>query len=124
MPNDEWFRTLADGRKVKFSHDELMETTFITAQIQGNEVVYSILLNKAEVKLSREEVEGRFQRELSKKWLRRLTVMARPLRVLSDSRVLSRGLGDARLRHFFPDTGECRYVRFVPGFPYGSHVYP
>jgi hypothetical protein len=67
MPNDEWFRKLADGRKVKFSHDELMETTFITAQIQGNEVVYSILLNKAEVKLSREEVEGRFQRELSKK---------------------------------------------------------
>jgi len=56
MPNDEWVRTLADGRKVKFSHDELMETTFITAQIQGNEVVYSILLNKAEVKLSREEV--------------------------------------------------------------------
>ena len=67
MPNDEWIRTFADGRKVKFSRDELMDTTFITAQIQGNEVVYSILLNKAEIKLSREEVEGRFQRELSKK---------------------------------------------------------
>ncbi len=52
---------------MKFSHDELMDTTFITAQIQGNEVVYSILLNKAEIELSREEVEGRFQRELSKK---------------------------------------------------------
>ena len=67
MPNDEWIRTLADGRKVKFSHDELMDATFITAQIEGNEVVYSILLNKAETKLSREEVEGRFQRELSRK---------------------------------------------------------
>jgi hypothetical protein len=67
MPNDEWIRTLADGRKVKFSHDELMDATFITAQIEGNEVVYSILLNKAETKLSREGVEGRFERELSRK---------------------------------------------------------
>jgi hypothetical protein len=67
MPNDEWIRTFADGRKVKFSHDELMDATFITAQIEGNEVVYSILLNKAETKLSREEVERRFERELSRK---------------------------------------------------------
>jgi hypothetical protein len=67
MPNDEWFRTLADGRKVKFNHDEVMDVTFITAQVEGNEVVYSILLNMAEAKLSRKEVEGRFQRELLKK---------------------------------------------------------
>jgi hypothetical protein len=67
MPNDEWIRTLADGRKVKFNHDELTDATFITAQIQGNEVVHSILLNKADTKLSREGVEGRFERELSKK---------------------------------------------------------
>jgi len=67
MLNDEWIRTFADGRKVKFSHDELLDATFITAQIEGNEVVYSILLNKAETKLSREEVEGPFERELSKK---------------------------------------------------------
>ena len=67
MPENEWIRTFADGRNVKFSHDELMDSTFITAQIEGNEVVYSILLNKAETKLSREEVEGRFERELSKK---------------------------------------------------------
>ncbi|MGO8792501.1 MAG: hypothetical protein ACLQVL_34650 [Terriglobia bacterium] len=52
---------------VKFCHDEVMGVTFITAQIAGNEVVYSILLNVAETKLSREEVEGRFQRELLKK---------------------------------------------------------
>jgi len=30
MPSDESMRTLADGRKVKFSHDELMDNTFIT----------------------------------------------------------------------------------------------
>ena len=67
MPTDEWIRTIADGKKVKFSHDELTDATFITAQIEGNEVVYSILLNKVETKLSREEVEGRFERELSRK---------------------------------------------------------
>jgi hypothetical protein len=66
MPNDEWIRTFADGRNVKFSHDELIDATFITAQIEGNEVVYSILLSKAEAKLSRKEVERRFARELSK----------------------------------------------------------
>ena len=30
MPDDEWIRTFADGKKVKFSHDELMDNTFIT----------------------------------------------------------------------------------------------
>ena len=54
MPNDEWIRTRADGRKVKFSHDEVIDFTFITAQVEGNEVVYSVLLNKAETNLSRE----------------------------------------------------------------------
>ncbi|MGA2078304.1 MAG: hypothetical protein ABSH52_32855 [Terriglobia bacterium] len=67
MPNDEWIRTLADGRKVKFNQDELRGATFITAQIEGNEVVYSILLNKAETKLSRRDVEARFDPELSRK---------------------------------------------------------
>jgi hypothetical protein len=52
---------------VKFNQDELMDATFITAQIEGNEVVYSILLNKAKTKLTREVVEGRFERELSRK---------------------------------------------------------
>jgi hypothetical protein len=67
MPSDEWITTLADGRKVKFSHDGVVDAAFITAQIEGNEVVYSILLNRAETNLSRKEVEGRFQRELAKK---------------------------------------------------------
>jgi hypothetical protein len=52
---------------VKFNQDELRDATFITAQIEGNEVVYSILLNKAETKLSRRDVEARFDPELSRK---------------------------------------------------------
>jgi hypothetical protein len=67
MPDDEWIRTLPDGRRVKFSHDEVMNATFLTAQVEGNEVVYSILVNEAQTMSSREEVEGRFERELSKK---------------------------------------------------------
>ena len=67
MPSDDWIGTLPDGRGVKFSHDELMDATFITARIERNEVVYSILLSKGETKLSRKDVEGRFQHELSKK---------------------------------------------------------
>ena len=68
LRNAENFRKLGiRHRQVKFSDDELTDATFITAQIEGNEVVYSILLNKAESNLSRKEIEGRFQHELSKK---------------------------------------------------------
>jgi hypothetical protein len=41
-----------------------LEATFITAQVEGNAVVYSILVNKGKTKLRREEVEGRFRGEL------------------------------------------------------------
>ena len=48
MPNQEWIKTLADGRKVKFTCQELLVVgAFITAQIAGNEVVYSVVLTKA-----------------------------------------------------------------------------
>jgi hypothetical protein len=68
MPDEEWVKTLADGRKVKFIYQELPENgAFMTAQIAGNEVVYSIVLTKARNPLSREDVESRFQSELSKK---------------------------------------------------------
>jgi hypothetical protein len=67
VPDDEWVRTLADGRKVKFSHDQLTEITFITAQLGGNEVAYSVMLPNSEITLSREEVERRFEHELPKK---------------------------------------------------------
>ncbi|MGC1483183.1 MAG: hypothetical protein WA789_05260 [Candidatus Acidiferrum sp.] len=68
MPDEEWIKTFADGRKVKFIYQELPEDgAFITAQIAGNEVVYSVVLTKAGNPLSREDVEGHFNAELAKK---------------------------------------------------------
>ena len=68
MPDEEWIKTLEDGRKVKFFYQELAEDgAFISAQIAGNEVVYSIILTKARNPLSREDVENHFKGELSKK---------------------------------------------------------
>jgi len=68
MPDEEWMKTLADGRKVKFIYQELpKDGAFITAQIEGNEVVYSVVLAKARNPLSREDVESHFNGELSKK---------------------------------------------------------
>ena len=67
MPDQEWIKTLEDGRKVKFIYQELLEDgAFITAQLAGNEVVYSVVLTKAGNPLSREDVEGHFEGELSK----------------------------------------------------------
>ena len=68
MSDDEWIKTLEDGRKVKFIYQALPEDgAFITAQIAGNEVVYSVVLTKARNPLSREDVESHFKGELSKK---------------------------------------------------------
>jgi hypothetical protein len=68
MPNEEWIKTLEGGRKVKFICQELPEDgAFITAQLEGNEVVYSVVLTKARNPLSREDVESHFKGELSKK---------------------------------------------------------
>lgn len=68
MPEQEWIKTLEDGRKVKFTYQELAQHgAFITAQIAGNRVVYSIVLTNARNPLSREEVESHFKDELSKK---------------------------------------------------------
>jgi hypothetical protein len=63
---DEWIKTLADRRRVKFTNQELDENAFLTAQIEGNKVVYSIVLDSAKNPLSREEVETHFEGELSK----------------------------------------------------------
>jgi hypothetical protein len=53
---------------VKFIYQELPEDgAFITAQLAGNEVVYSVVLAKARNPLSREDVESHFKGELSKK---------------------------------------------------------
>ena len=68
MPDEEWIKKLEDGRKVKFVYQELPENgAFITAQLAGNEVVYSVVLSNARNPLSRDDVERRFKSELSKK---------------------------------------------------------
>ena len=68
MQDQEWIKTLADGRMVKFTRQELLVAgAFITAQIARNEVVYSVVLTKAKSPLSREDVESHFEGELSKK---------------------------------------------------------
>ncbi len=67
MADEEWIKTLRDGRRVKFIYQELpADSAFITAQLEGNEVVYSVVLTKAGNPLSREEVESHFKGELSK----------------------------------------------------------
>jgi hypothetical protein len=68
MQDEAWIKTLGDGRKVKFSYLELWDHgTFITAQVAGSEVVYSIVLSEARIPLSREDVESHFEGELTKK---------------------------------------------------------
>jgi hypothetical protein len=68
MPDEEWIKTIEDGRKVKFVYQELPDDgAFITAQIERNEIVYSVVLTKARNPLSREDVESHFKGELSKK---------------------------------------------------------
>ena len=68
MRDEDWIKTLEDGRRVKFIYQELPEDgAFITAQIERNEVVYSVVLTKARNPLSREDVESHFKGELSKK---------------------------------------------------------
>jgi hypothetical protein len=64
--SDEWIKTIADRRRVKFTNQELDESAFLTAQVEGNKVVYSIVLSNAKNPLSREEVENHFEDELSK----------------------------------------------------------
>jgi hypothetical protein len=68
MRDEEWIKRLADGRKVKFTYQELPEdAAFVTAQIERNEVVYSVVLAKARNPLSHEDVESHFKGELAKK---------------------------------------------------------
>jgi hypothetical protein len=68
MPDEEWIKTLADGRRVKFTIQELPDDgVFIAAQIEGNEVVYSIVLTTGKNPLSCGDVEKHFESELSKK---------------------------------------------------------
>jgi hypothetical protein len=68
MQDEEWIKTLNDGRQVKFIYQGLPDDgSFLTAQIAGNEVVYSVVLTKAVSPRNRGEVESHFKDELSKK---------------------------------------------------------
>jgi hypothetical protein len=68
MPDEEWIKKLEDGRRVKFSYQELpRDGAFITAQLEANEVVYSVILTDIRNPLGREDVERHFKGELSKK---------------------------------------------------------
>ena len=68
MPSDEWIRILADGGRVKFTNQELADDcVFITAQVEGNKVVYSVVLTNTENPLSRKEVESHFEGELQRR---------------------------------------------------------
>ena len=68
MPDEQWIKTLEDGRTVKFIYQELPEDgAFLTAQLAGNKVVYSVVLTRAGNPLNREDVETHFKDELAKK---------------------------------------------------------
>ena len=68
MQDEAWIKTLDDGRKVKFIYLALPDDgAFITAQLAGNEVVYSVVVTKARIPLSREDVESHFNGELSER---------------------------------------------------------
>jgi hypothetical protein len=61
---DEWTTTTSGGA-VKFTYVELPDgQAFLTAQIAGHEVVYSVIMKRAEYPFTREGVERRFDYEL------------------------------------------------------------
>jgi hypothetical protein len=65
---DEWTKVISGEGLVKFTYQELSESgAFITAQIAGHEVVYSVILARVYSPLSREAVEHHFDHELSKR---------------------------------------------------------
>src|ERR1700693_5455144 len=69
MRDQQWVKTLDDGRMVKFTYQGLVDGgAFITAQIAENEIVYSIMLTKARNSSNRADVERRLEGEFSKKW--------------------------------------------------------
>jgi hypothetical protein len=66
---------------VKLIYQELpADGTFIAAQVERNEVVYSVALTNAKNPLSHEEVESHFKGELGRTFKEVIgTVYARPL---------------------------------------------
>lgn len=61
---DEWTNVISGDRLVKFTYLDLPEgTAFLTAQIAGHDVVYSVLVQPAEQPFNREGVERHFAYE-------------------------------------------------------------
>jgi hypothetical protein len=60
---DEWTKVISGDRIVKFTYVDLPgENAFLTAQIAGHEVVYSVLLGQAEYPFNREGVHFDYER--------------------------------------------------------------
>jgi hypothetical protein len=63
--HEEWLKVISGDRLVKFTYLELPGgSAFLTAQIAGHEVVYSVILSEAEHPFSRQGVERHFDYEL------------------------------------------------------------
>ena len=62
---EEWLKVISGDRLVKFTYLELPDgEAFLTAQIAGHEVVYSVILTQIEHPFRREGVECHFEYEL------------------------------------------------------------
>ena len=62
---DEWTKVMSDARLVKFTYADLPGGhAFLTAQIAGHAVVYSVMLPRAVDPFSREGIERQFNYEL------------------------------------------------------------
>ena len=62
---DEWTSVISGDRLVKFTYLDLKGGgAFLTAQIAGHAVVYSVILRQAEHPFNRQGVERRFNYEL------------------------------------------------------------
>ena len=62
---DQWAKMISGDRLVKFTYSDLPDgAAFLTAQIAGHEVVYSIILEQREHPFSRHGVERHFKFEL------------------------------------------------------------
>jgi hypothetical protein len=63
--NDEWLTVMSGDRLVTFAYVDLPGgAAFLTAQIAGHHVVYSIMLDTPDRPFSRARVEHRFDQEL------------------------------------------------------------
>ena len=61
---DEWTRVTSGDRLVKFTYVDLPDgRAFLTAQIAGRAVVYSVILGRAEHPFTRAGVERHFDQE-------------------------------------------------------------